>query len=99
MLAIFPYPFIAPAPTRAGAVIDSTVDKPTALIAPSTSRREALAALNDASLDRRITVPFLTHGSHHPLHDRPCTARQALAVHSNAGRRHRAAGRLDTRDL
>jgi hypothetical protein len=87
MLAIFPYPFIAPAPTRAGAVIDSTVDKPTALIAPSTSRREALAALNDASLDRRISVSFLSRGSHHPLHDRLCTGRRVLAVHSNVGRR------------
>jgi hypothetical protein len=29
------------------AVIDSTAAKPTALIPPSTSRREALAALND----------------------------------------------------
>jgi hypothetical protein len=54
MLAIFLYPSIAVAPPEVAAVIYSTAAKLTALIPPSTSRREALAAVNGVSFDRCI---------------------------------------------
>jgi hypothetical protein len=56
MVAIFLAPFIAPASARAGAVVDATAVKPATLIPASTVRREALAALNDVSLDGGIAV-------------------------------------------
>jgi hypothetical protein len=53
MLAIFLSPSVALAQPRA-AVVDSTAAKLSALIPPSTTRREALAAVNGVGLDRCI---------------------------------------------
>ena len=65
MLAIFVSPSLvfALAPQRAAGVIDSTAATPAALIPQSTSRREALAAPNDVSLDRCTTIPYLIPAS------------------------------------
>src|SRR6516165_4979438 len=72
MLATFPVSVYCSCPTAGGCRLESTAAKLTALVPPSTSRREVLAALDDMSSVRmHYRLPV---GPHHSLSDRASAA-------------------------